>query len=221
MNDDDTKPCLKDLVVLSPQYLVDVMTRIHDVPQDRTLKRQFSDEFKKLKDEGRADCRLLDHVWKGLEKTEVLVELLSRFNLLHPLLNEIDDESTEVSTICGGSFSSSVVAPATTEFMIPCMLKEKSEKSVEMRWNKICEQWKATSNEHVLVFDFGRFLPPALFDYLLVHIYRHSQKTKAMRPILKRRTGIFSFSNKFVFRIELVLEYSQIWVYARLVCQCN
>ena len=178
------------------------MTRIHEVPSNRSFKRQFSNEFQKLKDEGRVACKLLEHVWKdNAEEVDVLIELLSSFNLLYPLHTESKGELKE-----------------TPEFIIPCMLKQKSDDNFNTRWLETCQKWTDISDvEHQLVFDFGCFLPPPLFDYFLVHIYRHSCKSKGMNPFLRRHGGIFSISNKFLFFASLVLKDCQIWVRARFV----
>ncbi|XP_028390620.1 uncharacterized protein LOC114515542 isoform X2 [Dendronephthya gigantea] len=196
---------VKDLVILSPQYLVDIMTSIHDAPKNRSLQRQFSDEFGKLQSEGRIDSHVLEHIWRDKKvEGEVLVELLSCFNILYPISNtDLKEEKTQAK-----------------EYIIPCMLKNKSEEQDDQRWMKACEKWKnVTDEEDKFVFDFGRYLPPALFDYLLVHIYRRTCFQKGFEPILKRRTAIFSMSNKFLFRLKLVLKDCQIWVQSR--CQKN
>ena len=194
---------ISKFVILSPQYLVDLMTRIHDVPKDRNFKRQYSDEHKKLESEGRIDSHVLEYVWHDKEvNAEILVQLLSCFNILYPLADVADKEKEP---------------DARTEYIIPCMIKSKSEERCHKRWNKACERWKnGTDREHQFVFDFGRFLPPALFHYLLVHTYRHSCTTKAIKPIMGRNSAIFSFSNRFLFRLKLVLKDCQIWVYSRL-----
>ena len=205
MCDVDEDSIAKDVVVLSPQNLVDIMARIHEVPGNRDLKRQFSNEFEKLKAEGRVACRLLDHVWKDkAEDADLLIELLSRFKLIY-LLED-------------GQETLSRATESRKEFIIPCMLKDKSNESFNKRWFKTCDEWKyLTEKEYQIVFDFGNFLPPPLFDYFMVHVYRHSSKTKGMRPILQRRAGIFSFSNEFLFCTRLVLTDCQIWVHARFV----
>ena len=217
MCDDNDESIGKELVVVSPQYLVDIMTRIHEVPHNRDFKRQFSNEFQKLKDEGRVACELLGHVWKDdTEEVDILIELLSSFNLLYPLHTESEGEPHETP-------GATAVDTSKKEFIIPCMLKEKSDESFNKRWIETCEKWKDIADiEHQFVFDFGCFLPPPLFDYFLVHIYRQSCKTKGMNPILRRRGGIFSFSNKFLFCTRLVLKDCQIWVRARFVLLlCN
>ena len=216
------KSYIKNLVVLSPQYLVDVMTDIHDAPKRLAMKRQFSRELKKMQKEGVVGSRLLEHVGGEAEKpTEVLIELLGHFNLLYPLYaaNENEDKQGNPQlSISSPSHSPSSFSSHNLEYIIPCLLKGKHGESLEKHWDKISERWKEKSDEdHVFVLDFGRFLPSALFDYLLVHIYRQSQNTKGMKPVLRRSEGIFSFSNKFLFRIKLVLKDSQIWIYARLV----
>ena len=195
---------VNDLVILSPQYLVDLMTCIHDVPDDRNFQRQFSDQCRKLQSEGRIDSHVLEYVWKNKEvNAEILVELLSCFNILYRLCNEPGEEKCQQEG---------------TEYIIPCMLKDRSDLRCEKRWQKACEKWKdENDNERQFVFDFGRFLPPALFHYLLVHIYRYSSKTKGIEPIMEKRSAIFSFSNQFLFRLKLVLKDSQIWVCYRLV----
>ena len=189
--------------ILSPQYLVDLMTRIHDVPKDRYFKRQYSDEHKKLESHGRIDSHALEYVWRDKEvNAEILVQLLSSFNILYPLIGTAEEKGQVTRT----------------EYIIPCMLKSKSEQRCDKRWNKACDRWKSdTDREYQFVFDFGRFLPPALFHYLVVHIYRHSSKTKGITPIMERTSAIFSISNQFLFRLKLVVKDCQIWVYCRLV----
>ena len=198
---------ISKFVILSPQYLVDLMTSIHDVPKDRNFKRQFSDERKKLESHGRIDSRVLKYIWRDKDvDAEILVQLLSCFNILYPLVDEAAAEKGQ---------------EARTEYIIPCMTKNKSEERCDKRWNKVCQTWKnSTDEEHQFVFDFGRFLPPALFHYLLVHVYRHSCTTKGIEPTIERSSAIFSFSNKFLFRLKLVLKDCQIWVYSRYISVC-
>jgi hypothetical protein len=190
---------VKDFVILSPQYLVDIMTSVHDIPKDRQFQRQFSDEFRKLELEGRIESHVLEYVWKNNEvNAEILVEMLSSFNILYPLSSEEEEKNL-------------------WEYIIPCMLKNRSDERCEKRWNEACESWKNETTEHQFVFDFGRFLPPALFHYLSVHIYRHSRGTKGITPIMDKHSAIFSISNQYLFRLKLVLKDCQIWVYSRLV----
>ncbi|XP_028415846.1 uncharacterized protein LOC114539418 [Dendronephthya gigantea] len=206
MHDVSEESVGKDLVILSPQYLVDIMTSIHEVPKNNEnhFKRQFSNEFKKLKEEGRVAGTLLEHIWKDkVEDVDVLAELLSSFKLLHALYTESDKKVASCPT-------------EAKEFIIPCMLKDKSDESFSKRWLKACKDWEdLTETEHKFVFDFGGFLPPPLFDYFLVHVYHHSCKSKGMKPILQRRGGIFSISNRYLFCTKLVLKDCQIWVHAR------
>lgn len=193
---------ISELVILSPQYLVNLMTSIHDVPKDRNFKRQFSDERKKLESQGRISSHVLKYVWGDKDDdAEILVQLLSCFNILYPLVDDAEEEQSQ------------------EEYIIPCMTKYKSEERCDKRWNKACETWMKddTDREYQFVFDFGRFLPPALFHYLLVNVYRHSCKTKGINPIMERFSAIFSFSNKFLFCLKLVLKDCQIWVYSRFV----
>ena len=191
---------VSNYVILSPQYLVDLMTSIHDVPKDRNFQRQFSDEHRKLESDGRINRHVLEYIWKEQEvNAEILVELMSYFNILYPVSVEAEEGNS-------------------TEYVIPCMIKDKSNERCEKRWQKVCKGWKCgTVKERQFVFDFGRFLPPALFHYLLVHIYSYSRKTNGINPIMKRCSAIFSISDHFLFRLQLALKDCQIWVYARFV----
>lgn len=213
MYEEQEESIAKDFVIMSPQYLVDIMCNIHEVPEDNELKRRFSNEFHKLKKEARVDRGLLEQVWKDKsEDIEVLIELLICFKLIYPFhKNPIGDSQLQESSEASASGIHS-----SNEFVIPCMLKKKTEESFQNTWSKACADWAdAEEKEHRFVFDFGRFLPPPLFDFLLLHVYQESHRTKGMSPILRRRAGIFSFSNRFLFCLKLVLKDCQIWVHAR------
>ena len=85
---------LKDLVILDPQWLIDLFRNVitvkrHDRKSD---KPQYKELWKKLQDKGVLDEQLIQVVWPPLierDKTkEILIEIMEKFCLLCPLPSE-------------------------------------------------------------------------------------------------------------------------------------
>ena len=84
----DDSPDLNKLVVLDPQWLVDVFKNVITVrPYSRSEKR-FVELWNKLEREGILDQELLSHVWGTLydnkESCDSLVRIMQKFSLLCP-----------------------------------------------------------------------------------------------------------------------------------------
>ena len=84
----DDSPDLNNLVVLDPQWLIDVFKNVITVrPYSRSEKR-FVELWYKLEREGILDQELLSHVWGTLydnkESCESLVRIMQKFSLLCP-----------------------------------------------------------------------------------------------------------------------------------------
>ena len=84
---DDT-PVLNNLVVLDPQWLIDVFKRVITVTPYDYKERDFKELWRKLETKGILEQKLLQHVWTPLvdqqETSESLVKIMEKFSLLCP-----------------------------------------------------------------------------------------------------------------------------------------
>ena len=79
-------PALEKLVVLNPQWLVDVFKKVITIPPYESEENEFEELWRKLQREGILEEKLLHHVWEKLsfdkETTENLLEIMEKFSLL-------------------------------------------------------------------------------------------------------------------------------------------
>ena len=79
-------PALDKLVVLNPQWLVDVFKMVITIPPYESEENEFEELWCKLQTEGILEEELLHHVWEKLsfdkETTEHLLEIMEKFSLL-------------------------------------------------------------------------------------------------------------------------------------------
>ena len=84
---DDTSE-LNDVVVLDPQWLIDVFKRVITVTPYHWKEKQYVDLWCKLEKEGILEEKLLKHVWSSLipqtETCESLIAIMEKFSLLCP-----------------------------------------------------------------------------------------------------------------------------------------
>ena len=84
---DDT-PVLNNMIVLDPQWLIDVFKRVITVTPYDHKERGFKELWRKLETKGILEQKLLQHVWKPLldqkETSESLIEIMDKFSLLCP-----------------------------------------------------------------------------------------------------------------------------------------
>ena len=84
---DDT-PELNDVVVLDPQWLIDVFKKVITVTPYHWKEKQYVDLWCKLEKEGILEEKLLKHVWSSLipqtETCESLIAIMEKFSLLCP-----------------------------------------------------------------------------------------------------------------------------------------
>ena len=104
---DHTKQ-LKRMVILDPQWLVDVFKEVITIRPYRSRERKYEQLWLKLERTGILKEELLKHVWGPLfdnrETCQTLIALMEKFCLLCPL-------------------SSSVATDSPTEYLVPSMLK--------------------------------------------------------------------------------------------------
>ena len=205
---------INDLVVVNPQYLVDVMTCIHDIPEHLDVDRQHYTQWTTLQDRGITDISLLEHVWKEFDSpVSQLVGILEASGMLCPIstLAEVEDPEDY-----GGQDKNEETDMEISRYIVPFHLKEKCLKG---KWERLCRRtWGGICNsDKVLVFDFSSFLPPALFHYFIVRTGAKSKTSSGMKPIIAKEMAIFSFGDSFFILTEACQKYNQIKVSARQV----
>ena len=84
---DDTSE-LNDMVVLDPQWLIDIFKKVITVRPCDWKENQYFDLWRKLEREGILEEKLLKHVWSSLipqtETCESLIAIMEKFSLLCP-----------------------------------------------------------------------------------------------------------------------------------------
>ncbi len=207
-------PELHDLVVINPQYLVNVMTCLHDIPEHLDVDREHSRQWETLQEQGITDIGLLEHLWKGFENPATeLVGILEASGLLCPVpsLAEVaDPEDSGVQDESGG------LGPEISTYIVPIHL---IEKCLKRKWQKLCRKtWTGICNtDKVLMFDFHSFLPPALFHYFIVRTGAKSKSSSGMRPVIAKDMAIFSFGDSYFILAKKCQKHNQIQISARQV----
>ena len=85
----DDNPELNNLVVLDPQWLIDVFKKVITVKPYDYKERKFRELWRKLETTGILEEELLEHLWGPLfdrkETSESLIAIMEKFSLLCPL----------------------------------------------------------------------------------------------------------------------------------------
>lgn len=203
--------------MINPQYLVDVMTCLHDIPESLDVDRQHCTQWKTLQDRGITDISFLEHVWKDFNSSAIelqtLVGILEASGMLCPISALAKVEDTEDRT---ENEEGEEMGLQLSRYIVPFHLKEKCLKG---KWEKLCRRtWIGICNsDKILTFDFRNFLPPALFHYFIVRTGAKSKSSNGMRPIIAKEMAIFSFGDSFFILIEACQKFNQIKISARQV----
>ncbi len=84
----DDSPKLNQLVVLDPQWLIDVFKEVITIRKFNRKEKSFENLWCKLQETGILEEKLLEHVWGPLfdnnETRESLLEIMEKFSLLCP-----------------------------------------------------------------------------------------------------------------------------------------
>ena len=111
---DDTKE-LNDVVVLDPQWLIDVFKEVITVRPYSSKDKRFVDLWCKLERDGILEEKLLRHVWSSLikrtETFEWLIAIMEKFSLLCPLPLHVDGSRSK-------------------QYLVPSMLKSHPRKAI-------------------------------------------------------------------------------------------
>ena len=143
---DDT-PELNELVVLDPQWLIDVFKKVITVkPYDRKGKK-FTELWCKLENKGILDEKLLEQVWGPLfddrATCESLLQIMGKFSLLCPWPSS--------DSLCG------------KQYLVPAMLKTYPPEDIM----NLVEVASKTIPPLFLKFESGQ-VPPGLFPRLVL-----------------------------------------------------
>ncbi|XP_020625500.1 uncharacterized protein LOC110062895 [Orbicella faveolata] len=145
----DDSPELNNLVVLDPQWLIDVFKKVITVKPYDYKERKFKELWRKLETTGILEEELLKHVWGPLfdhkETSESLIAIMEKFSLLCPL--------------------PSLNAPCSRQYLVPSMLMSLPPKGI------IKLVASAQLPSLFLRFDSGR-VPAGLFPRLVVKFFQ-------------------------------------------------
>lgn len=199
-------------MVVNPQYLVDVMTCLHDISDHLNIDREHQSQWQTLQDHGVATIELLEYLWKDFKSPATeLVAILEASGMLCPISSSTEDEDQEDGT---KPVRGDENGPEIRKYIVPFHLKGKCLKG---KWEKLCrKRWSGIcTSDKVLMFDFHGFLPPALFHYFIVRTGSRSQSSNGMRPIIAKGMAIFSFGDSFFILTEMCQKHNQIRIKAR------
>ena len=162
---DDT-PELNELVVLDPQWLIDVFKKVITVkPYDRQSKK-FTELWCKLENKGILDEKLLEQVWGPLfddrATCERLLQIMGKFSLLCPW--------------------PSSDSPRVKQYLVPAMLKTHPPEDIM----KLVEVASKTIPPLFLKFESGQ-VPPGLFPRLVLLFLQRGEEIL----LIPQRTKLF------------------------------
>ena len=148
---DDT-PLLNNMVVLDPQWLVDVFKKLITVKPYDQEEREFEELWRRLESTGILDEKLLEHMWGPLldqqETFASLIEIMEKFSLLCPW------PSSDAS--CG------------KQYLVPSMLMLHPPKYI------LGLVHSANIPSLFLKFKSGQ-VPPGLFPRLVLQLFQWGQ----------------------------------------------
>ncbi|XP_030844811.1 probable serine/threonine-protein kinase roco6 [Strongylocentrotus purpuratus] len=80
---EDQQSLLRDMVILNPQWLIDVFKQVITILDPAKMDGIVSDAWTTLRKHGILEDRLIQHMWQGfLEQKEALVKLMTKFDLV-------------------------------------------------------------------------------------------------------------------------------------------
>ena len=141
----DDSPELSQLVVLDPQWLIDVFKKVITVKRYDHEERELKDLWRKLEKTGILEDKLLKHVWSDQKETsESLVAIMEKFSLM-----------------CLWPSSD---ASRTKQYLVPSMLMSHPPQDIV----NLFESAQLPS----LFLKFSSPIPPSLFPRLVVQFFQ-------------------------------------------------
>ena len=152
-------PELNRLVVLDPQWLIDVFKEVITIRAYHGKEKDFKKLWCKLEKEGILEEKLLDHVWGPLfdskETPESLIAIMEKFSLLCPLPSS--NES------------------CSKQYLVPSMLMSHPPEG-------IVELIKSAQVPSLFLKFGSGHVPPGLFSRLVLHFFQWAEDER-MRPV--------------------------------------
>ncbi|XP_071500461.1 uncharacterized protein [Diadema antillarum] len=158
-DEEEEESHLRDIVILNPQWLIDVFKQVITVLEPAKRDGIVSDAWTKLEQDGVLEERLIHHMWEGfLEQKGALVQLMAKFDLIceaPPLKPE--------STMSDGE-ETMEDRPVMKQYYVPSRLTPSCSRE------DIGQIDKKSSLEFYV--DFRGFLPDGLFHRLMTRTVR-------------------------------------------------
>ena len=181
-------PELDKLVVLDPQWLIDVFKEVITVRPYNLKERKFETLWDKLENDGILEEKLLEHVWAPLigdrETFESLIAIMEKFSL-----------------VCSWSSSE---ASCGKQYLVPSMLMSHPPEGI------MSLVASARIPALFLKFESGQ-VPPGLFPRLVLQFFQWDQEKQA-KPQLYHNFARFYTSQKEDCSVILLCHSSSIEV---------
>ena len=145
-------PELKSMVILSPQWLIDVFKEVITVKSWEEVDEDYGELWRSFQKTGILDENLLDHAWRSLVDTQktdksILISMMESFNLLCPWPSD----------------------GTVKQYLVPSMLQSPPTEDVLKHLDYV------RTPSLFVAFDSGR-VPPGLFSRLVLQFYRLCQE---------------------------------------------
>ena len=179
----------KDMVILSPQWLIDVLKEVITVKSWRHVEENVEELWRKFEETGILEEKLLDHAWRPLlddqETSESLIAIMERFSLL-----------------CSWPSDGT-----TQQYLVPSMLMSPPKEDVVK--HLACVRTPSL----FVAFSSGR-VPPGLFPRLVLLFHQWSQeKWKSdMYPELYSNFAMFHILPHLAISLIFILHSASIEV---------
>ena len=161
-------PELEKMVILSPQWLIDVFKEVITIKSWEDVEEDFEELWRNLEDFGILDEKLLNHSWRHLfvnqENCKTLIAVMERFSLL---CEWPSDESTK-------------------QYLVPSMLRSPPTSDV-------LELLASAQIPSLFVRFESRRVPPGLFSRLILLFHKWSQERwmSPIKPLLFNNVALF------------------------------
>ncbi|XP_038048454.1 uncharacterized protein LOC119722418 [Patiria miniata] len=185
----DDDEVLRQHVVLDPQFLVDVMKKLVQIPRACNRSHRFAAEWMNYENTGIITEGLLLHIYGDMPHLVPLVtHLLQAYDLMCLVVPSVNPNCPEKS------------------FLVPAMLPPYQGDSVKF--------WEPMSGEEIFYFDFGFFDPSTVYYRLLARCLNHAccsyePNANNSRPLIFADRCRFNEGTSFIFKLQLERRSSQ------------
>ena len=181
-------PELKSMVILSPQWLIDVFKEVITVKSWEEVDEDYGELWRSFQKTGILDENLLDHAWRSLVDTQktdksILISMMESFNLLCPWPSD----------------------GTVKQYLVPSMLQSPPTEDVLKHLDYV------RTPSLFVAFDSGR-VPPGLFSRLVLQFYRLCQEEwkSKIKPELFNNFAMFHILPNRAISLVFMLRSSSI-----------